>query len=114
MDQGPAKLVEVGLIDQLKGMGWNVHYDEKFPDNEHLRPTSVAVNAGNLKNAKYVSRVCENISKTVSEYCHKGMLALTLGGDHSVAMGTISGSASKYPDIGVIWVDAHAVFHLLN
>jgi len=31
------------------------------------------------------------------------------GGDHSLALGTISGSAKVYPDIGVLWIDAHAV-----
>jgi arginase len=33
---------------------------------------------------------------------------LTLGGCHSVAIGTISAAARKNPDLGVIWVDAHA------
>ena len=45
----------------------------------------------------------------MKEICEKGALALTLGGDHSLAMGTISGSTSVYENVGVIWVDAHAV-----
>jgi len=40
-------------------------------------------------------------------------LALTLGGDHSLAMATLSGSAAAYGDIAVVWVDAHAVRLLL-
>jgi arginase len=43
-----------------------------------------------------------------AQACSQGKLALTLGGDHSVAIGTVSGSASVYPGLGVIWVDAHA------
>ena len=35
-------------------------------------------------------------------------MALTLGGDHSIAIGTVAGSAAVYPNLGVIWVDAHA------
>lgn len=33
---------------------------------------------------------------------------MTLGGDHSLAMGTIAGTKRKYPNAGVVWVDAHA------
>lgn len=32
---------------------------------------------------------------------------LTVGGDHSIATGTIHGLLGKYPDLKVIWVDAH-------
>lgn len=33
---------------------------------------------------------------------------LTVGGDHSIATGTIHGILSRYPDLKIIWVDAHA------
>lgn len=34
--------------------------------------------------------------------------SLTVGGDHCIAVGSVSGILKRYPDIGVIWVDAHA------
>lgn len=114
VEQGPIKLIEYGLIDQLTELGWEVDFDEKFPDYEHLNPERVIdpsapkFNVGKLKNAEYVSKVCESIHHTVRGHCEKGSLALTLGGDHSVAMGTVSGSAAVYPNLGVVWVDAHA------
>jgi arginase len=33
---------------------------------------------------------------------------LTIGGDHSIAIGSISGIMKRYPEIGIVWVDAHA------
>ncbi|KAJ3042910.1 Arginase, catabolizes arginine to ornithine and urea [Rhizophlyctis rosea] len=106
VELGPTRLIEFGLISQLQDLGWTVDFDEKFPNYEHLKPKEADI--GKLKNAKYVSAVTQSVSKSVREICEKGAMALTLGGDHSLAMGTISGSASVYKDVGVIWVDAHA------
>ena len=64
---------------------------------------------GKLRNVKYVSNVTKSIADTVGGHARDGRLALTIGGDHSLAMGTVAGTASVYPDVGVIWVDAHAV-----
>jgi arginase family enzyme len=38
-----------------------------------------------------------------------GDFVLTLGGDHSIAIGTIAGLRLTYPDLAVLWIDAHAV-----
>ncbi|KAJ3062922.1 Arginase, catabolizes arginine to ornithine and urea, partial [Quaeritorhiza haematococci] len=115
VEEGPIALIEHGLVDQLKDMGWDLDESEpKIPNFDSLKPRpSSAAPASNgaaakLKNAKYVSRVCEAISQRVRKTCALKHVAVTLGGDHSVAMGTISGSAAVYKDLGVIWVDAHA------
>ncbi|EIW68433.1 arginase [Tremella mesenterica] len=63
---------------------------------------------GKMKKPRLVSAVCEKVSKEVGEIAGKGWLPLTLGGDHSLAMGTVSGTKSKYPDACLIWIDAHA------
>ncbi|KAI8824478.1 uncharacterized protein EV422DRAFT_565167 [Fimicolochytrium jonesii] len=107
VEQGPARLVEFGLVDQLKELGWAVKVDEKFPTYEHLRPQTEQ-NHGKLKNVGYVSAVTKSVAESVKAVVEKGQLALTLGGDHSLAMGTIGGSAAVHKDVGVIWVDAHA------
>jgi arginase len=64
--------------------------------------------AGKIKNAEEVSRVCKQVSEAVRKQVQAGHFPLTLGGDHSLAMGTISGTAAVYTGLGVIWVDAHA------
>ncbi|KAF4576626.1 Arginase [Pleurotus pulmonarius] len=116
VDRGPIHLVEAGLVDQLKGLGWEVKFDghHQFeeisaqyandPDTGLVRDPPI----GLLKNPRLVSSVTESVAQAVGSHCAKGELPVTLGGDHSLAMGTISGTLTTYPDAGVIWVDAHA------
>jgi len=67
----------------------------------------------NMKKPKAVSAVTKRLSEQVYEHTSKGRFVLTLGGDHSIAIGTISGTAKAVRertgrDIAVVWVDAHA------
>ncbi|KII88087.1 hypothetical protein PLICRDRAFT_29753 [Plicaturopsis crispa FD-325 SS-3] len=106
VDTGPIHLVEAGLPTQLQELGWNVRFDghHQFEDVNALEDPP----AGKLKNPRRVSKVVQAVRDTVGGHVQKGELALTLGGDHSLAMGTISGTLSKYPDACVVWIDAHA------
>jgi arginase len=68
-----------------------------------------------MKNPRAVSAVTENLAGQVYEQARQGRMVLTLGGDHSIAIGTIAGTAKaireRYggrKEIAVIWVDAHA------
>lgn len=63
---------------------------------------------GKLKKPRYVARVTKQVADAVYSHCSKGQMALTLGGDHSLAIGTVSGTFKQYPDACLIWVDAHA------
>lgn len=47
------------------------------------------------------------LAKCVSDYQKDGYLPITLGGDHSLAIGSIAGSASNNDNLGVIWLDTH-------
>ncbi|KAH7911425.1 Ureohydrolase [Hygrophoropsis aurantiaca] len=106
VDKGPIHLVEAGLISQLEELGWKVSFDG------HHQFESIATEddppIGILKNPRLVSRVCESVAQVVGAHAKNGQLPLTLGGDHSLAMATLSGTLSTYPDACVIWVDAHA------
>ena len=109
-DLGPHMILkdEYKLIEQIKDMGYSVQFDghERF---NNLRPESNQdPDIGKLKNPRYVSNVTRVLSKAVEGYCQQGSFPLVLGGDHSLAIGTISGALAKYPDACVIWVDAHA------
>jgi len=67
-----------------------------------------------MKNPLAVSAVTERIAAQVYEHARHGRMVLTLGGDHSIAIGTIAGSARavrerlRGRELAVIWVDAHA------
>lgn len=50
---------------------------------------------------------CAQIASSVADICSGGRVPLVLGGDHSIAMGTLAGLHSAYGSGGVLWVDAH-------
>ena len=66
-----------------------------------------------MKRPLAVSAVTKQLSHQVYEHARLGRCVLTLGGDHSIAIGTISGTAKAIrerlgTEMAVIWVDAHA------
>lgn len=66
-----------------------------------------------MKRPRTVSAVTKQISEQVYEHARQGRCVLTLGGDHSIAIGTIAGTAKAIRErlqreLAVIWVDAHA------
>lgn len=67
-----------------------------------------------MKRPLAVSAVTQRIAEQVYAHAKEGRLVLTLGGDHSIAIGTIAGTAKAIRErlggreIAVIWVDAHA------
>ncbi|KAI0811001.1 hypothetical protein BC629DRAFT_1589741 [Irpex lacteus] len=108
VDQGPIHLVEAGLPKQLEELGWKVHFDGHHQFEDITNSIVSDPDIGKLKNPRLVSRVCEEVAKAVGGHAKEGVLPVTLGGDHSLAMGTISGTLDQYPDACVIWIDAHA------
>ncbi|KAJ3336063.1 Arginase, catabolizes arginine to ornithine and urea [Gonapodya sp. JEL0774] len=109
VETGPGHLIEFGLLEQLQSeeLGYAVNLDDNFPPADQVRPTSDPL-VGRLRNVRWVSALAKRVHDAVKSTCLKGHFALTLGGDHSLALGTIPGSASVYPDLCVVWVDAHA------
>ena len=65
------------------------------------------------KRIDFVVKQCDRVSKTVDETLKKMEFPLVLSGDHSSALGTISGIKAAYPNkrLGVVWIDAHADLH---
>ncbi|KAH8117052.1 Ureohydrolase [Phellopilus nigrolimitatus] len=106
VDQGPIHLVNAGLAGQLRELGWIVQFDghHQFEEVSAERDPPIGI----LKNPRLVSKVSRAVADVVGAHASRGELPVTIGGDHSLAMGTISGTLSHYPDACVIWVDAHA------
>lgn len=106
-------LIEAGLITQLQqDLGYTVSYDGAV----HTYPELMAAadpDFRGMKRPRTVSAVTRDISAQVYEHSRAGRMVLTLGGDHSIAIGTISGTARATRErlgreIAVVWVDAHA------
>ena len=51
--------------------------------------------------------LCDEVARLVAEACDRGQTPLVLGGDHSVALGSLVGMASTHGPGGVLWIDAH-------
>ena len=106
-------LIESGLLDQLhEDLSYNVHHDNTVHDYADLMPAEDPDHRG-MKKPRTVSAVTQKLSQQVYEHAKQGKMVLTLGGDHSIAIGTISGTAKAIRErlgreIAVIWVDAHA------
>ena len=114
VEAGPNLMIKAGILDQLESLGWKVNCPDSLPIYEDLQPIEEDKSHHKLKNVQYVSKVTEKVQKLLKKSFKAKNFALTLGGDHSIGMATISASLSEYPDLGVIWVDAHAVIVLIG
>ena len=113
VDAAPTALISAGLLTQLKeDLGYNLHHDDKVHNYSNLMPSSDP-DYRNMKNPLAVSAVTKQLSDQVYDHAKRGRLVLTLGGDHSIAIGTVAGTSRAIKErlgreMAVIWVDAHA------
>jgi arginase len=63
---------------------------------------------GNAKNAAIVGRGSQQLCQLVATKMQQGRFPLILGGDHSIAIGSLAGILSTRPETGILWIDAHA------
>ena len=109
---GPEALRKGGLSDVIKNMNWNMN------DKGDLKVENIQVDyckdlskykyPNKIKNAEIVGSYNKHLSHLVKESADKRNFVLNLGGDHSVACGTISALRKSYTGLKVIWIDAHA------
>ncbi|KAI9750091.1 MAG: hypothetical protein M4579_006607 [Chaenotheca gracillima] len=114
VDAAPTALIESGLLTQLsEDLGYTLHHDNKVHSYKEIMPESDPDFRG-MKRPLAVSAVTQQLSKQVYEHASQGRCVLTLGGDHSIAIGSIAGTAKAIRErhagreMAVIWVDAHA------
>ncbi|KAG8996297.1 Arginase, catabolizes arginine to ornithine and urea [Tulasnella sp. JGI-2019a] len=106
VDTGPIHLVEAGLIDQIRSLGWEVEFGGHHEFEEITVEKDPPV--GIVKRPRLVSKVNKQVATEIGAHAKAGRLPVTLGGDHSLAMGTVSGTLSAHPEACLIWIDAHA------
>ncbi len=109
-DMGPSALRVAGLARELRGMGLKVarERDVQVPAQE----TRVEPTPGTLRYKDEILHVCTRLAGRVERILDGGGVPLVLGGDHSIAMGTVAGVAghfrSRKERVGLVWIDAHA------
>lgn len=62
----------------------------------------------NLINLNSVVATCKNIAAVSHSIIQRGNVPLFIGGDHAAAIGTVSGAAQAYDNLGLLWVDSHS------
>jgi arginase len=105
VDMGPSALRYAGLEERLASLGYRVH------DVGNVRTAVQEATALHDESARFLPEIretCERIAAHVADAARRGAIPLVLGGDHSVALGTLGGLASVHGPGGVLWIDAHA------
>ncbi|MXV63393.1 arginase [Natronorubrum sp. JWXQ-INN-674] len=109
VDMGPSAIRYAGLADGLERAGVDPvdAGDLLMPRAEERDPDANQPSHGNAKFLREVEDICRRLSDQVADALANGEFPLVLGGDHSVAIGSMHGSA-RDADLGTIWFDAHA------
>jgi arginase len=108
VDMGPSALRVTGLAGRLRALGYEV---EDTGDIDVPLPEEVGPGDAKLKYAKPIAAVCRELCERVYKALSAGRVPVTLGGDHSLAMGSVAGTSKYFREkgkkIGLIWFDAH-------
>jgi len=102
--------IEIAAINQ----GNDFFHKHLFQDVVTHNETIYNKNNNNFaKRIEHVVEQCQRVSDAVKENLTAGFFPIILSGDHSSALGTISGikAANSNKTLGVIWIDAHADMH---
>jgi arginase len=109
VDMGPSAVRVAGLEARLEAIG---HIVEDGGNVPVALPEQKKEGEANSKYLKEITATCVKSADLVLKTLEAGKVPLVLGGDHSVAAGTVSGVAEFYrrqkQKIGLIWLDAHA------
>ena len=108
VDMGPSAVRVAGLEARLESLGHEVN------DSGNIAVAIAETKQAGEQNARYLDEITETCTKAaemVLRSLEEGMTPVVLGGDHSVAAGTVSGVAEFYrrknEKIGLLWIDAH-------
>ena len=101
VNMGPAAIRYAGVVDGIKALGIECR------DKGDLIPLATGKTADNMRCYEQVHDINEKLYHEVMDSLENGAFPIVLGGDHSIAAGSISATAKHYKNIGLIWVDAH-------
>ena len=109
VDMGPSAIRYARIEASLQDLGHRV----TDLGNAGVPIPEIVAAGEEVKHLEAVKRVCEEVSERAAAVVSEGLFPIFLGGDHAIAIGTISGVARNTSGMrtGVIWVDAHADFN---
>jgi arginase len=105
VDMGPSAMRAAGLEERLRSLGYEVvdHGNVASPE-----PEATALQDERARFLPEIRECCARVAALVGEATAAGDIPLVLGGDHSVALGTLGGLATAHGAGGVLWIDAHS------
>ncbi len=111
VDMGPSAIRYTGLIQAIRNLDINCrdlgNISVPVPDSksyEQVKPSSPRF-------INEITKINETLYKMVGESLTEGNMPMVIGGDHSIAAGSLLGAQSCLKNIGVIWMDAHGDFN---
>jgi arginase len=105
VEKGPTVLRAYKICEEIKRLGWEVIEKGDIPYantwDENSDPPF-----NRIKNPRRVGEACEKLYNSILPVASTHFV-LTLGGDHSLAMGSIAAVAKTWSGLSIVWVDAH-------
>jgi arginase len=111
VDMGPSAIRYSGLMQAIRKM--NINYRDLGNINVPVPEchSDIPVTSAKPKYVREIRNVNKTLSGMVAASLKEGNMPLVLGGDHSIAAGTLLGVQSVYKNVGIIWMDAHGDFN---
>jgi len=106
VDMGPLAIRHARLLEKIRDIGYQIKdYGDILP--------LVAEGQGStrMRYEKEINEANERLFKKLMEIHEKGQFPVILGGDHSIAAGSVSATAKHFGKIWVLWIDAHGDFN---
>ncbi len=104
VDMGPSAIRYAGLDARLRELGCDV---ADWGDIRSPVPEATEQGEPSARFLTPILQACERVAGLVAEAAEQGVLPLVLGGDHSIAMGTLGGMAKVRGAGAALWIDAH-------
>jgi len=109
VDMGPSALRIANVGARIAALGFSVN---DLGDIPVPIPETIGIQDQKARYSQEIGGVCDALCRQVQNSLLSGHLALSLGGDHSLAAGSVAGTAiamrQKNIPLGLLWVDAHA------
>lgn len=108
VDMGPSALRKAGIRERLRKLGFEVADDGNIFVDE---PEAHEIHDPKLRYLPQIVTAMTDLANRVDKSVEAGEIPVVLGGDHSIAIGTVAGVASRCrkmgKKLGLIWLDAH-------
>jgi len=104
VDMGPSAIRYAGLASRIAELG------HEIIDRGNVETAVAEATAVGDEHARFLPQIketCERIARLVADDTRAGFMPVVLGGDHSVALGTLAGLREAHGPGGAIWIDAH-------